>query len=170
MHACQSTRRPANGRKRHMKLVRRIPWMIVAVVVFVCLGNAVARGQSVLDEDTPVRTTDLIRLTTSSADAIGELEIAELRLETLEGLRLSVAVANLEIRVAQVNVATAENKVRILRKIAEKEMSLAKAKLDRLRQLWKPDPSEEPGDAKPPVEIVQAEATIDVLQMILDMK
>jgi hypothetical protein len=125
-----------------------------------------------LDElETP--TDDLIRLSTSYADAVRELKTARLTIDTLQTLRPSTLITSLEVQIAQVNVEAAEAKVRLLSAIAQKQLSAAEAKLDllkRLEAMQKQNGNEATGLGENRLRIAQAEATIAILKMILAVK
>jgi len=116
-------------------------------------------------DELEIRAGDLVDLTTSQADAVRELKTAQLSAKTLQALRPSASVTNLEMQIAQLNVQAAENKVRILRAIAEAQLATAQAKLEFLRRIG----NGQVGDGVSP-RIQQAEATVRVLQMIVDIK
>jgi hypothetical protein len=151
---------------------RGLAAIAAAATMFLLVGGSpeAARGQTLPSNDTEVRTSDLIRLATSNSEALGELKIAQLKLDTLRTLSASMAVTSLEIRVAEIHLATAQQKVSFLRKIAEAELAAAKANLETEKQLWKLIEQEQPPDAPPRPSIVRAEADVAILQMILDAK
>jgi len=141
------------------------------------LDSGTAWGQIPTDDES-TRISDLVRLATSYADTLGELKIATMQVETLTALRQSIVVTNLEIAIAKINRQTAENKIRILRAIVEKELAAAQARLAMLKQLEATTTKLAPSDT-PPVPpasrpawraIADAEATIRVLEMILALQ
>jgi hypothetical protein len=99
---------------------------------------------------------------------LGELRVARLRLQTLQTLSASAPITSLEIKVAEINVATAEQKLGFLRKITEKELNAAKANLETLKKLWGTVAAEDVRVTPPRPDIIRAEADIEILQMILD--
>jgi hypothetical protein len=141
---------------------------LLGLLVVVMAAAGMAQGQTLPGVDTQVRTSDLIRLATSSSEALGELKIAQLKLETLQALRATTAVSSLEIRAAEITVTTAEQKVGFLRKIAEAELAAAKADLETQKQLLKMIEQDPAADAPPRPRLVRAEANVAILQMILD--
>jgi hypothetical protein len=144
----------------------------LAVVAFlgVMTAASIGRGQTLPMPDNQVRTTDLIRLATDTADALGELKIATLKLQTLQTLSASTPITSLELKSAEIGVATAEQKIAFLRKITEKELNAAKANLETLKKLWGMVGTEDAADGPPRPDIIRAEADIEILQMILDAK
>jgi hypothetical protein len=120
-----------------------------------------------------IRTDDLVRVATSYADAVRELKTAELSVKTLQVLRPTANVTNLEMQIASINLKTAEQKVQILRAIAENLLMTAQAKLDFLKRMEAGDQAPAPGATPPPQSnprLAQAEATVRILQMILEIK
>ena len=121
-------------------------------------------------DDAEVRTTDLIRLADTYADALAEMKIAQVRIDTLCSLRQSVVVTDLEIQVARIRLQMSQRKTGILRTIVESELATAIAKLASLRetqvatQRLRPDQDELQWP-----EIIRAESAIRVLRMILEM-
>ena len=64
----------------------RFPTLIavaVTALLAVTLCSDSVRGQTLPGGESQIRTSDLIRLATSSSDALGELKIARLKLDTL---------------------------------------------------------------------------------------
>jgi hypothetical protein len=139
-----------------------------AVLLAVATAAGTARGQPLPVADSQIRTNDLIRLATTYAEAVGEIKIAKLRQQTLEALRVSAPVTSLEIRIAEINVSTAEQKLAFLRKIAQKELNAAQANLEMKKQLWKIAEANGADDARAKPDLVRAEAEVEILQMILD--
>jgi hypothetical protein len=118
-----------------------------------------------------IRTDDVIRLATSLADAVRELKTAEISVKTLQSLQPSAAITGLEMQIAQINVHASQQKVTILRAIAEAQLATAKAKLDFLRRIGGAQNGEvQITDAPSNPQIAQAEATVRILQMILEIK
>jgi len=126
-------------------------------------------------QDFEVRTNDLIQIAGVYADGLRDLKVAQLNLEALTSMSASTVVSQLEMRIAKINVLTAERKVAIYRAIAEKELAASKAKLEVLEQMEKIGEKSEKTETTTPatqnrVRIAQARAIINILQMILDMK
>ncbi len=146
---------------------RTLGTVVAAMLLLVASVTGTARGQTVEIPDYPVRTTDLIRLATSVAEAVGELKIAQLKHSTWQKLSASTPVTGLDIRVAEIGVATAEQKVGFLREIGKAELAAAEAYLEMMKQLC--SEFERPGTAAdaPQPGIVRAEADIAILKMIL---
>jgi hypothetical protein len=149
---------------------RTLGTIVAAMLLLVSLAAGTARGQTLQIPDNQVRTSDLIRLATSVADALGELKVAQLKHGTLQRLSASTPITGLEIRVAEIGVATAEQKVGFLREIGKAELAAAEANLEMMKQLW--NEFEQPGAAAdaPKPGIVRAEADIAILKMILAAK
>jgi hypothetical protein len=156
-------------------------WLGVAILLLAALVQSprLAHGQITPLEDVvpiaelEVRTDDLVRVATSYADAVRELKTAELSVKTLQTLRPSANVTNLEMQIANINLKTAEQKVQILRAIAENLLMTAQAKLEFLKRMEAGDQAPAP-DAKPTAQsnprLAQAEATVRILKMILEIK
>lgn len=113
-------------------------------------------------------TDDLIRLSTSYADAIRELKTAKLTLDTLQSLKPNAVLTGLEVRVAQVNVQTSESKVMVLRAIVEKQLVAAQERAEIMRRLEASAGNGNAAQTKP--YLSQAQATIDILKMIIALK
>lgn len=129
------------------------------------LGDVVSLDQM------EVRTDDVIRLATSLADAAGQLKTAQLSVNTLQSLQPSAAVTGLEMRIAQINVQTAQHKVTILRAIAESQLAAAKTRLDFFRRIGGVQQGQAVAtDAQSNPQVAQAEATVRILQMILEIQ
>jgi len=148
---------------------------LMSAVVPCPAQNIVPLADLVPLQDLDVRTTDLIRLAESYCDALRDMKIAQMNLDTLTSLRGTAVVSQLEVRIANVNVSAAQRKVTILRAIAEKELAAAQAKLDILEQMEKVGGNGDKTTSEAPasqnrVRISQARATTNILQMILDMK
>jgi len=165
--------RPAGARR----LVRGAMCVVALLLGAFLAGADSAWGQIPTDDQT-IGINDLVRLATSYADAIGELKITTMQVETLTALRESIVVTNMEIETARINCQTAENKLRILRAIVEKELAAAQARLAMLKQLEAATTKLAPDDT-PPVPaatrpawraIADVEATIKILQMILALQ
>lgn len=158
---------------------RRSPWSssacTIGFIIALAISGAEAFGQTTPLEDAlplaelEVRADDLIRLSTASADAVRELKNARLTLETLATLRPNAVITNLEYQIACTNAETAQQKVRLLRAIAEKLLAAAEAKvevLQRLESLGKAGAG--PPAARERVRLAQAEATVMILKMIIE--
>ncbi|MBN2024901.1 MAG: hypothetical protein JW809_19140 [Pirellulales bacterium] len=164
-------------------LVNRRAWLASATLLLAAFAGSprIAHGQITPLEDVvpisefDIRMDDLIRLATASADAVRELRTAELSVKTLQALRPAANVTNLEMQIANINVKASEQKVRILRAIAESLLRTAQAKCDFLKRMETTDQPAAPSDpadatnqANP--RLVQAEATVRILQMILEIE
>jgi hypothetical protein len=143
---------------------------VAVVLLAVMTAASTGRGQALPVPDNQVRTTDLIRLATNTSDALGELKIAQLKLQTLQSLSASAPITSLELQSAEISVAAAEQKIGFLRKITEKELNAAKANLETLKKIWGMVGAEDATAAPPRPDIIRAEADIEILQMILDAK
>lgn len=115
-------------------------------------------------------TDDLIRLATSYADAIRELKTAKVTVDTLQSLKPNVRLTGLEVRVAQVNVETSQNKVMVLRAIVEKQLVAAEEKAKILRKFDANSAGDDAASAQTKPYVQQADATIAILKMILALK
>jgi hypothetical protein len=118
-----------------------------------------------------IRTDDVIRLATSLADAVRELKTADISVKTLQSLQPSAAITGLEMQIAQINVQASQHKVTVLRAIAEAQLDTAQAKLEFLRRIGGAAAGDAPAaQAVTNPQIRQAEATVRILQMILQIK
>jgi hypothetical protein len=135
-------------------------------------GNQVLPLEDVVPlEQLEIQTNDLIELTTALADGVRELKTAELSMQTLQALQPSAAITGLEMQIAQINVQTAQHKVNILRAIAQSQLAIAQARLDFLRRLGAgPNGAAQATDSATNTRVSQAEATVRILQMILNIK
>ena len=117
-------------------------------------------------------TDDLIRLSTSYTDALRDLKIARVSVDTLQTLRPNVVVTNLELQVATLNVEAAERKVKLLRAIAEKQLMAAENKLEIVKYLEARfgEPSNDNNLNDRQFIRAQDEATVQILKMILEMQ
>jgi hypothetical protein len=126
-------------------------------------------------QDLEVRTNDLIQIAGAYADGLHALKVAQLNLDALTSLSANTAVSQLELKIARLNVLTAERKVAIYRAIVEKELAATQAKLEILEQMEKVGEGGDKAAAAAPssqnrVRIAQARAVKNILQMILDLK
>ena len=160
---------------------RRLTCAGLAIIVQLCLwgaGMSPLLGQPVpladvvpLDElETPV--DELMRLAVGYADAMREWKTAKLTADTLAVLRPNALITNLEVQIARVNVETAEAKVVVLRAICEKQLSAATIRLELVKRLENiGSPAQADGAAGPNrIRVMQAEATVAILRMILAIK
>lgn len=144
---------------------------LVACAFWITTPSVWAQGETALASatlaalDTP--TDDLIRLATEYADAVRDLKIARLNLDTVQRLPPNAVITNLEVRIAGLNCEAAQRKSQILRLIVEKQLAAAEDKVTVIHAI------EKMGVAKttpqPNYELVQTEATIKILRMILAM-
>ncbi|MHC4175957.1 MAG: M56 family metallopeptidase [Planctomycetota bacterium] len=115
---------------------------------------------------------DLVRLATSYADSMGELDIARLELEGRKELAERKAVSNHELAIAEIRFKTAQRKVAVLRSIAESAIRATKAEMDAAQShfVWvkKNRPDDDPALESTRSEIVRAESKLQILQSILD--
>lgn len=119
--------------------------------------------------DTP--TDDLIRIGTAYADALRELKVARLSIDTVQTLRPSAVVTNLEVQIAQLNLEAAERKLTILRAIVEKQLAAAENKLEIIGYLEKIGTPLGNGQGNDKNFMrVNDEATVAILRTILAMK
>lgn len=161
----------------HQRSISRgvIAGVFTALVMAVALASSAPGNQITPLEDVvpltelEVATDDLVRIATSMADAVREFRTAELSVKTLQKLQPNAAITGLEMQVAMINARTAQSKVRILRAIAEKQLAIAQARLEFLRRLGQ-DGEAEGGAVQASPRITQAEATVEILRMILDIK
>ena len=120
--------------------------------------------------DTP--TDDLVRIAIAYPDALRDLKSARLSIETVQQLRPSAVVTNLEVQIAKVNLEAAERKAAILRMIAEKQLQAAENKLSIVKYLEEVgNPLGEKGENGSDRNFVRVndEATINILKAILAM-
>jgi hypothetical protein len=120
--------------------------------------------------ETPV--DELMRLATGYADAMREWKTAKLTADTLQVLRPNALITNLEVQIARVNVETAEAKVVVLRAICQKQLEAATSRLElikRLESIGAQAPAEG-GVNQSRIRVMQAEATVAILKMILAIK
>ena len=163
----------AGGRgSRPMRTLLMLGWCAVAFVV------TQACAQTPLEDVVPlaeyeVRNDDLIRLSTAYVDALRDWKNAKLSLDTLTALRPNAVITNLELQIAMINAQTAEQKLGLLRAIAEKLLAAAEARLEILRRMEKLGEKTQAPDAggtRNRVKITQAEATVKILKMMLQSK
>jgi hypothetical protein len=167
---------PATGRSSKNALWRLGIAILMLAAILACPrishGQVVPLEDVVPLEELDVRTDDLIRTATSYADAVREMKTAELSVHTLQVLRPNANVTNLEMQIANINLKTAEQKVKILRAIAENLLQTAQAKRDFLKRMEGSAPAAAPG-ATPAAQanprLTRAEATVRILQMILEI-
>lgn len=155
----------------------------------ICLGIMLNSGQhasgqnalEALDNLVPLteletRTDDLIRLATEYSDALRELKVAQLSIDTVRTLRPNAVITNLEVQIAGLNLQAAERKVKIIRAIAEKQLAAAQDKLEvitYLEGIGQPEAANNQQDRMPNQRSyirVQDEATVEILKMILAME
>ncbi|MCP4190748.1 MAG: hypothetical protein GY768_08975 [Planctomycetaceae bacterium] len=136
-----------------------------------CHAQEVAGIVSWQQLETP--TDDLIRLSTTYTDALKELKIARLSLDTLQTLRPNAVVTNLEIQIANLNLEAAERKVKLLRSIVEKQLLAAQNKLEIIKYLEArfavPNGDDNSLNDRQYIR-AQDEATVQILKMILEMQ
>jgi hypothetical protein len=117
---------------------------------------------------------DLMRLATTYADALRDWKSAKLSIDTVEALRPSAVVTNLEVQIAKVNMEASDAKLLILRAIVEKQLAAARNKLEIVRSLEKLETVLGNAENGQPAErnYIRAndEATIRILEMILNLK
>jgi multidrug resistance efflux pump len=123
-------------------------------------------------------TDDLIRLATAYADALKEFKTAQLNLETIQKLRPNAVVTNLEVQIAQLNLEAAQNKMKVIRAIVEKQLAAAQDKLEIIKYLETlgngpagaaAANADVPANGRNYVR-AQDEMTIQILKMILAMR
>jgi hypothetical protein len=122
--------------------------------------------------DTP--TDDLIRLGTEYPSALRDLKAAKLSIDTVQTLRPSAVVTNLEVQIATLNLEAAERKVQVLRAIVEKQLAAAENKLEMIKYLEKlgSAPAQDNAANGGTRNFMRAndEATVRILRAILEMK
>ena len=167
-------------------LLRRPPvrWPLSLMVALTCV-LLFARSTPVRAQVAPIAdvvaldeldttTDDLVRLATAYSDAIRELKTAQMTVNTLQSLRPAAVITNLEVQIAQINVQSAESKVQVLKTIVEKQLSAAEAKLEIVKYLetmgQQVDGNANALAGQSRSRIAQAEATINILRMILAIK
>lgn len=115
---------------------------------------------------------DLVRLTTSYADAAAELQIATLTLNTLASLPPGAAFTNLDMKIARINVDTAQQKTAIIRRVVERELSAAQSNVAILEQIEKAlrGADSAPVAQQTNLRLARARETVEILKMILAVK
>ena len=103
----------------------------------------------------PAGSLDLVALATSYADAVGNLRIAEARLEAV-----AEHGSGAEQRVEKTSLAAAERKARLLRSIAEIAVSGAEAEYKQARQMTD-------NGLLPQSKLAEAESKLKILHLIL---
>ena len=127
---------------------------------------------AVADRRAPQGTRlDLVRLATSYADVVGELEIAKLELEGRKELADRNVVPKQELAIAEVKLKTAQRKLNLLSDIAksalmatEAEMAAAERRLDWLKTSG---PNDHPDVETSKSELIRAQSRLDILRSIL---
>ena len=153
--------------------LRRSWWAIGITLLLAAPGQAQFATDALTQLemlDTP--TNDLIRLSTAYVDALRDLKSAELSIQTVQRLRPSAVVTNLEVQIAEVNLEGARRKVAILRMVAEKQLLAAKNKLaivGYLEQLGDPVDKNGNNGKRQNYVRVNDEATIKILKSLLAM-
>jgi len=116
---------------------------------------------------------DLVSLATSSADAAGDSEIAQLEYEGRKKLTLADprAVPARELAIAEIRLKTARRKVDLLRSIAESAIMATEAEMDaaqtRLGQAMKKRRDASTLEAMKS-EVIRAESKLRILKSILE--
>ncbi|MBM97938.1 MAG: hypothetical protein CMJ77_02340 [Planctomycetaceae bacterium] len=156
-------------------LTLRVALMVAVLTCATTLQNRLHGqeiGQLVSWNQLETATDDLIRLSTSYTDALRDLKIARVSVDTLQTLRPNVVVTNLELQVATLNVEAAERKVKLLRAIAEKQLMAAENKLEIVKYLEARfgEPSNDNNLNDRQFIRAQDEATVQILKMILEMQ
>lgn len=128
-----------------------------------------ARAPGRAAEDTQV---DLIRLATSLADAVGEVQIAQIEHASRKELAEGKAVSAHELNIAEIRLQTARRKVHLLRSIAEAALMSAEAELAaskrRFDAVKKERPSDESAVEAARARVVRAESRLMILKSILE--
>jgi hypothetical protein len=158
---------------QHAPRICRLAMQAICCLVGIALAGEAAQGQTfpelVVQSETDIRSDDLIRLSTSYAEAVQEFRTAELRLKTLRVLGGNSNVTGLEVQIAQIDLSVAESKLRILQAIGEKLLAIAVARGEFYRRLQQEgNLPVAPGGTTSP-QLRQAEADLRILQMILAM-
>ena len=114
---------------------------------------------------------DLVRLATSYADVVGELEIAKLELEGRKELADRNVVPKQELAIAEIKFKTAQRKLTLLTDIAksalmatEAEMAAAMKRLDWLKTNG---PNDHPAVETSKSELIRAQSRLEILKSIL---
>jgi hypothetical protein len=158
---------------------RRLGRLASLALALLLLGNSPAPAQVATEAlvqlemlDTPI--DDLTRLATTYADALRDLKSARLSLETMQSLRPSAVITNLEVQIANVNLEAAQRKVEVLRSIVEKQLAAAENKLEivsYLERLGSPLGNNGQADGGERNYIrANDEATVKILKTILSWK
>jgi hypothetical protein len=158
---------------------RHAAWLVVALVTLtVCHSEGRAQDATALDQiidlsGLDTTADDLVRISTTYADTLRDLKIAQLNLETVQRLKPSVVVTNLEVQIAHLNLEAAQRKLQILRMIVEKQLAAAEDKLEILKYLESLGTAPAQGAAVPDRRSyarAQDEATVKILKAILAMR
>ncbi len=116
---------------------------------------------------------DLVRLATSYADVVGELEIAKLELEGRKKVASisPTATPKKEMAIAEINLKTAQRKLTLLSAVAESAVRATRAEMDAARQhlewLKTNGPHDHPAVQTMRSELIRAESRLAILESIL---
>ena len=111
-----------------------------------------------------------MRLATSCADAIAELEIAKLEAERRRELADAKVISKRELAIGEIKFRTADRKVAVLRRIAESASMVAKAEMDvAWTQLDRANEKRLDASALEAIqaELIRAESRLTMLESIL---
>ncbi|MCA9170095.1 MAG: hypothetical protein KDB23_20605 [Planctomycetales bacterium] len=146
--------------------------LIVSCLVVAGQSTTWAQADAMLDAsaalsslDTP--TDDLIRLATEYSDAIRDLKIARLNLDTVQRLAGNTTITNLEVQIAGLNCEAAQRKLQILRMIVDKQIAAAEDRIIVIHELEKLGASARANQRN--YELSQTETTLKILRAILAM-
>jgi hypothetical protein len=148
-----------------------VAWLVAAVVVAASSPSYAQLSADAIPqlEMLDTRVDELVRLATEYADALLALKTARLSIETVQGLRPSAVVTNLEVQIARLNLEAAENKMQVLRAIAEKQLAAAENKLAIVKYFEQLGGAGKNGENQNYIR-ANDEATVRILKMILAMK
>ncbi len=149
--------------------------LLVGCMVLAGQAPAWAQTDAMLDAsealtalDTP--TDDLIRLATEYSDAVRDLKISRLNLDTVQRLKPNAVITNLEVQIAALNCEAAQRKLQILRLIVEKQIAAAEDRIVVIHEIEKMTSGAGAAPAgQRNYELSQTETTLKILRLILAM-
>lgn len=127
---------------------------------------------SVSDRRAPQGTRlDLVRLATSYADVVGELEIAKLEVEGRKELAERRVIPKKEMAIAEIRLKTAQRKLTLLGDVAKSAVMATKAEMEAARKhldwLKTNGPNDHPAVETMRSEVIRAESRLAILESIL---
>ncbi len=147
---------------------------LAVAMTTVLLGCSMAQAQTVpIEIGSANDIGDLTRMAVSHTEAVRDQKIAQLRVVALESLSVATYVTNLEKSVAQAELTYAKRQVELLNMIVNKELGVARARLEMLEKMEKHMASQvapRTTPRKPLPQITEAKAVIEILESILATK